>query len=225
MNLGKYGTLGAIVLVVTGFLLYFTGAFTGDLQSNSVIEPVNATMTVGNMRLKPYNGYGTSTSVETPNASKGVRAMDFITEVTNQLEADKPANTVYKIDWVLKTSSGKVIDDVKPILSGSSNPVVVEAEYTINRYDATQVDSKGKVKDVKTPMNSTTYRWSVYVDADARTGSPVGLGATESSVRFMYNAGDLYTDRSANILDGDSNGYKDTTTQDGLKEPEVLSVK
>lgn len=186
--MGKYVSLGAVVLAIIGFLVYFTVGFTGDVQDNALIEPANATMTVGEMRINPHGGSNVDEDDSTPQGSKGMRARDFIVEVTNELLEGKPANTVYLIDWTFETrdENGDVqtITDAKSIVDGEDNPVIIGAEYTINRYDASQINEDGTIKDVNTPVNSTKYKWGVYVDELARTGQPLGLGGEQTGVTF-----------------------------------------
>lgn len=224
--MGKYGTLGAIVLAVVGFIAYFTVAFTGDLQSNSIIEPANATMTVGEMRLTPHGGSGVDSDDSSPQGNKGMRAQDLIVEVTNDLLADKLDNTVYAIDWTFVDTEGNEITDASSIVNGAENPVVVEAEYTINRYDNSQIDDDGNIKDINSPMNSTTYRWGIYVDELARTGQPLGLGGNESDVEFRYYANNTYEDLHLDDydLDGVSNidALEDGSNAYGVFDEEVI---
>lgn len=205
--MGKYGTLGAILAVLVGFLIYFSVAFVGDVQDNALIEPANATMTVGEMRVTPHGGSGVDESDDTPQGSKGMRAQDFIVEVTNGLIESKPANTVYLIDWTFfaRDAEGNIseIQDATAIVNGTENPIVIGAEYTINRYDATQVDSEGNIRDEGTPLNSTKYRWGVFTDELARTGQPLGLGGEESSVNFRLYGNNVITPSGATDYDLD----------------------
>jgi len=215
--LGKYGTLGAIVAVIVGFLIYFTVSFTGDVQDNAIIEPANATMTVGEMRLTPHGGSDVDENDSTPQGSKGMRAQDFIVEVTNDLLQSKPENTVYLIDWkfISRDEEGNEveIEDATDIVNGNENPIIIGAEYTINRYDGTQIDEDGNVRDGGTPVNSTKYNWGIYTDEFARSGQPLGLGGEQSSVSFNLYGNNVTTDSKVNDYDLDG-----VSNRDELKE-------
>lgn len=201
--MGKYGTLGVILAVIAGFITYFAVAFMGDLQSNSVIEPANATMTVGEMRITPHGGSAVDDEDSTPQGAKGMRAQDLILEVTNGLITGKHDNSVYTIDWEFVDTEGNKITDAKKVVNGEENPIITEAEYTVNRYDNTQINENGSIKDDKTPVNSTKYRWGIYTDEVARTGQPVGLGGEETGVEFNYYGNKVSTDSQLGDYDGD----------------------
>lgn len=189
--MGKYLTLGGFIAIILGFFAYFALAFSGDFSNNSMNEPINSTMTVGEMRLSPYRNSPDFFDDEdiSPGHRRGVRAKDLIAEVTNELLKGKPANTIYLIDWTLKETGGSVKYNTDSILNGDENPVLEYAEYTVRRYDATQVDDEGNIVDEDSPVNSTSYKWSVYTDESARTSQPFGLGGGEDNVVFSY-----YTD-------------------------------
>ena len=219
--MGKYGTLGAVLVVIVGFLIYYSVGFTGDVQDNAIIEPVNATMTVGEMRITPHGGSEVDEDDSKPQGSKGVRAQDFVVEVTNELLKNKPENTVYLIDWKFVTrdedGNEQEIEDATEIINGSENPVIIEAEYTVNRYDSTQVKEDGSVRDEETPVNSTKYKWGIYTDEIARTDQPLGLGGEQSSVTFnLYgnNATEL-----SDVSDYDSDGVSNTDAVREGKNP------
>ena len=219
--MGKYGTLGAVLAVIVGFLIYYSVGFTGDVQDNAIIEPVNATMTVGEMRITPHGGSEVDEDDSKPQGSKGVRAQDFVVEVTNELLKNKPENTVYLIDWKFVTrdedGNEQEIDDATEIINGNENPVIIEAEYTVNRYDSTQVKEDGTLRDEETPVNSTKYKWGIYTDEIARTGQPLGLGGEQSSVKFnLYgnNATEL-----SDVSDYDSDGVSNTDAVREGKNP------
>ena len=219
--MGKYGTLGAVLAVIVGFLIYYTVGFTGDVQDNAIIEPVNATMTVGEMRITPHGGSEVDEDDSKPQGSKGVRAQDFVVEVTNELLKNKPENTVYLIDWKFVTrdedGNEQEIEDATEIINGNENPVIIEAEYTVNRYDSTQVKEDGSVRDEETPVNSTKYKWGIYTDELARTGQPLGLGGEQSSITFnLYgnNATEL-----SDVSDYDSDGVSNTDAVREGKNP------
>ena len=219
--MGKYGTLGAVLAVIVGFLIYYSVGFTGDVQDNAIIEPVNATMTVGEMRVTPHGGSEVDEDDSKPQGSKGVRAQDFVVEVTNELLKNKPDNTVYLIDWKFVTrdedGNEQEIEDATDIINGAENPVIIEAEYTVNRYDSTQVKEDGTLRDEETPVNSTKYKWGIYTDEIARTGQPLGLGGEQSSVKFnLYgnNATEL-----SDVSDYDSDGVSNTDAVREGKNP------
>lgn len=210
--MGKYGTLGAVLAVIVGFLIYFSVGFTGDVQDNAIIEPVNATMTVGEMRVTPHGGSEVDEDDSKPQGSKGVRAQDFVVEVTNELLKNKPDNTVYLIDWkfIARDEDGNEyeIEDATNIVNGSENPVVIEAEYTVNRYDSTQVKEDGTLRDASTPVNSTKYKWGIYTDELARTGQPLGLGGEQSSITFNLYGNN--TTAPSGVTDYDLDGVSNT---------------
>lgn len=220
--MGKYGTLGAVLAVIVGFLIYYSVGFTGDVQDNAIIEPVNATMTVGEMRITPHGGSAEEVKDDSkPQGSKGVRAQDFVVEVTNELLKNKPENTVYLIDWKFVTrdedGNEQEIEDATEIINGNENPVIIEAEYTVNRYDSTQVKEDGTLRDEETPVNSTKYKWGIYTDEVARTDQPLGLGGEQSSVTFnLYgnNATEL-----SDVSDYDSDGVSNTDAVREGKNP------
>lgn len=201
--MGKYGTLGAVLMTVMGFIVFFALSYGGEFQDNSIIEPANATMTVGEMRMTPHGGSDVDENDSKPQGAKGMRAQDLIVEVTNEIIEDKADNTVYTIDWKFVDVDGNEIEDAKNIVNGTNNPVVTEAEYTINRYNSTQVDSEGNIRDVESPMNSTKFKWGIYTDPLARTGQPVGLGGEETRVDFTYYTNGVSEDSKVGDYDRD----------------------
>lgn len=233
--MGKYGTLGAVLAVIVGFLIYYSVGFTGDVQDNAIIEPVNATMTVGEMRITPHGGSEVDDDDSKPQGSKGVRAQDFVVEVTNELLKNKPENTVYLIDWKFVTrdedGNEQEIEDATHIVNGALeqihidaglteedlNPVIIEAEYTVNRYDSTQVKEDGSVRDEETPVNSTKYKWGIYTDEKARTGQPLGLGGEQSSIDFNLYGNN--TKAPSGVTDYDSDGVSNTDAVREGKNP------
>lgn len=143
----------SIVFIVILFLMFSIPLQTGHLDNTSSLSNANAVLqsaSLGDMRLTGES-----------DINGDMYARDFIYETTKQVANQHDGGATFAIDFHLYDKDGVEID-VMQVKSGTINPKIVKAEYTVNFYDKEAVTGGGTLKGNAKAYSSTSYAWSMY---------------------------------------------------------------